>query len=48
MGRKTKKNILFTDAVWNRVNPENKELIEEFLEYLRSTDHSPSTILQYE
>lgn len=48
MGRKTKKNILFTDAVWARVNSDNKDLLEEFLEYLRSTDHSPNTIFQYE
>lgn len=48
MARKTKRNILYTDAVWNIVNQENKDMLDEYLEYLRSTDHSPNTIFQYE
>ena len=47
MGRKTKRNILYDPKVWDEVNPENKELVEEFLEYLRSTDHAELTIYQY-
>ena len=47
MGRKTKTNKVYSDELWNEVNPDNKELMDEFLEYLRSTDHSDSTIAQY-
>ena len=47
MGRKTKKNSLYDPKVWDKVNPENKELVDEFLDYLQSTDHSEQTIYQY-
>lgn len=49
MSRKTiyNKNLV-TEELWGRVNLENKDLLEEFLEYKRSTGKSEETIYQYE
>ncbi len=47
MPRKTVYNNIVTEELWNKVNEENKELLEEFLEYLQSTDKSPTTINSY-
>lgn len=38
---------LVTEELWNKVNPENKSLLEEFLEYKKSTGKSEETIYQY-
>lgn len=38
---------LVTEELWDKVNLENKSLLEEFLEYKRSTGKSEETIYQY-
>lgn len=49
MKRKTVYNHnLVTEEKWDRVNSENKELLQEFLDYKRSTGKSEETIYQYE
>lgn len=49
MSRKTVYNKnLVTPEKWEAVNEENKELLEEFLNYLSSVGRSKETILQYE
>ena len=48
MGRKTVYNSIVSTELYGQVSKENKELLSEFLEYLRSTDKSPQTISQYE
>ncbi|MGL5049884.1 MAG: tyrosine-type recombinase/integrase [Fusobacteriaceae bacterium] len=49
MTRKTVYNKnLVTSEKWSLVNEENKELLQEFLDYKRSTSKSEGTLLQYE
>lgn len=48
MTRKTVYNNLVTEELLKQVNPENKELVEEFLEYLSSVGRSKETIFQYQ
>ncbi len=48
MSRKIKQNRMVTDELWEQVNPENKELLRDFLDYLRSVGRSPTTIEAYE
>lgn len=45
--RKTVYNKLVTDELWKQVNDDNKDLIEEFLNYLGSIGRSKETIKQY-
>jgi len=45
--RKTVYNNLVSEDVWERVNEENKELMEEYLTYLSSVGRSKETIKQY-
>lgn len=47
VGRRTVYNWLYTPEKWEKVNPENKQLLKDFLEYKRSSDKSPQTIEQY-
>lgn len=48
MSRKTVYNAnLVTEEKWEQVNKENKDLLEEFIEYKRSTGKSEETIYQY-
>lgn len=47
MGRKTKQNKLTSPELLAQANPENLALMEDFLVYLRSTQHSESTIAGY-
>ena len=47
MGRKTVYNELYTPEKWEKVNKENIQLLEDFLEYKKSSDKSPQTIEQY-
>lgn len=47
MGRKTKMNRLTSPELLAQVNPENMTLLEDFLEYLRSTQHSEQTCHGY-
>ncbi|WP_080845553.1 tyrosine-type recombinase/integrase [Cytobacillus gottheilii] len=48
MGRKTVYNRIYNEADWNEVNPQNKQLLQEWKTYLMSTDKSEGTIKQYE
>lgn len=47
MGRSTVYNNITSDETYKNVNEDNKELLEEFVEYLKSTDKSKETIKQY-
>lgn len=46
-GRTTVYNNITSDEKLKQVNPENKQLEEDFLEYLSSVDRSKGTIKQY-
>jgi len=47
LGRKTVYNKIFNESEWAEVNPQNKELFEEWRNYLLSTDKSKGTVDQY-
>lgn len=47
MGRFTVYNNIFSDEKWKDVCQENKDLLDEFIEYLESTDKSQTTIKGY-
>lgn len=47
MGRPTRMNRIVTAEAIEKINPENKMLMEQFLEYLRSVGRSESTITVY-
>lgn len=47
MARSTVYNDIVTDELYEKVNEDNKELLEEFVEYLYSTDKSELTIINY-
>ena len=47
MGRKTKRNSITDKESLTAINPENDRLISDFLEYLRSTQKSETTIAVY-
>lgn len=47
MGRKTVYNRIFNEEDWEKVNPKNKKLFNEWKTYLMSTDKSKGTINQY-
>ena len=48
MGRKTVYNPIYTPEKEKLILQENKDLIKDFLDYLKATDKSPKTIEQYE
>lgn len=48
MARKTKMNDITSPELLSRVNPKNKELLSDFLDYLRSIQRSEATIAGYE
>jgi integrase len=48
MARSTVYNKIFNVEDWAKVNPKNKELLNQWKTYLQSTDKSKGTILQYE
>ena len=48
MGRKTKMNSITSDDLLAQVNPDNMELLRDFLSYLRSVQRSETTIHGYE
>lgn len=48
MARKTKMNTITTPELLAQVNPQNKELLTDFLDYLRSVQRSETTIAGYE
>lgn len=47
MGRKTKQNKICTPELINAINPQNKRLMNDFLDYLRSVGKAESTIKAY-
>lgn len=47
MARKTKMNHITTPYLLRQVNPQNKQLLDEFVEYCRSTQKSETTIAGY-
>lgn len=47
MGRTTVYNNITSEESIAQILPENKELMEDFLDYLKSVDRSPRTIEQY-
>lgn len=47
MPRKTNVVLTTTKEEINKINPDNKELMEDFLNYLETTVKSPTTILVY-
>lgn len=47
MGRKTIKVFLVTEDDLKNINKDNLELIEDFINYLETTDHSPKSIEVY-
>ena len=48
VGRQGLYNNIVTEELWEKVNKENKILLQDFCDYKRSSDKSPSTIHQYE
>lgn len=48
MPRKTKQNNITTPELLAQVNPQNADLLKDFLDYLRSTQRSETTISGYE
>jgi len=47
MGRKTEQHTVVTPELWKQVLKDNKELLNEFLEYCRGKDMSPTSIKGY-
>ena len=47
MARSTVYNDIVTDELYEKVNQENKDLLDEFIEYLQSTGKSELTIVGY-
>lgn len=47
MARKTEKVLLTTKEEIERILPENRELLDDFLNYLETTDKSPASIKVY-
>lgn len=48
MSRKTKMNSITSPELLSQVNPKNKQLLADFLDYLRSVQRSETTIHGYE
>lgn len=48
MSRKTRMNTITTPELLAQVNPDNMELLHDFVDYLRSVQRSEETIFQYE
>ena len=48
MGRKTKMNSITSPELLAQINPKNKQLLVDFMDYLRSTQRSETTIHGYE
>lgn len=48
MARKTVKHSIVNEDEWDKVNQDNKNLYNEFINYLKSTDKSPKTIFVYD
>lgn len=48
MARSTVYNSIVTDERWEQVNKKNRDLVKEFLHYLKSIDKAELTIINYE
>lgn len=48
MGRKTKMNAITSPELISQINPDNLQLLKEYLDYLRSVNRSDTTIAAYE
>ena len=48
MGRTTTQNKITTPELLDQINPQNKDLVKEFISYLYSVDRSHNTVYQYE
>ena len=46
MPRTTVYNDNLTDC-WDKVSKDNQRLVKDFIQYCKSNDRSPQTILQY-
>lgn len=47
MARKTVYNDIVSEDKYNKVNEDNKEILDEFIEYMESVGRSPLTIINY-
>lgn len=47
MGRKTKQNSITSPELLKQVNPKNMQLLDDFIEYMRSIKRSEGTLKQY-
>ena len=47
MGRKTVYNAITSDEKIAQINKKNMELVNDFLDYMRSIDRAPTTIKNY-
>ena len=47
MGRKTQMNAITSPELISRINPQNMQLLADFLDYLRSIQRSDTTIAGY-
>lgn len=47
MGRKTQQHTIVTSELWEQVSKDNKDLMNDFIEYCKSTSKSPNTINGY-
>lgn len=47
MGRKTQQNDITSPELIEKINPKNKRLLKDFLDYLSSIQRSPQTIKSY-
>ena len=47
MARTTVYNSIVNDEDWEKVNQDNKDLLDEFVEYCESTDKSELTVINY-
>lgn len=48
MGRKTKQNKITSPELLEKINPENKRLLDDFMIYLKSIQRSEMTVLGYQ
>lgn len=47
MGRKTQQNKITSPELLEKINPENKRLMDDFITYLKSIQRSDTTVLSY-
>lgn len=47
MARQTNRVLITTEEEISKINPDNLELMKDFLNYLETTDHSPQSIIVY-